>query len=283
MHNGAGARTERNASGLQQLVVVAAKVIRSRGRASDMPGWVRVAWEEHKAARLAAYAAGEVREGLGSFANGKGSVPGSGGSTKLSHVEPQISVPRTRVAGLAASSSSQPATSSSARAQPPPSSPSPPPATPPTTRLPPPAPPRVVSPVDAPRPPSVPPFAAEAPLPPPSFRTPAPPAAVSAMPPPPPATPEQLGMGGLVARETAWFRETFARHLVANFSRPQDVAPIDPRRTPAGDAYVRALESVRDALSGQVAALAATRDELRLRARNAPLSDAEIFGHPANR
>ncbi|KAL7279312.1 hypothetical protein ACG7TL_007153 [Trametes sanguinea] len=280
--------------------VIAAKVIRSRGRASDMPGWVKAAWEEYRADRLAAYKAGEGSLGDSTASEGsrpasakstrpaapakaaKVATPGSGSSAKLSHVE--ISMPRVRPAAPAGpSSSSQPAASSSSRAQPPPSSPSPPPATPPTTRLPPPAPPRVVSPVDAPRPPSVPPFAAEAPLPPPSFRTPAPSAAVSAMPPPPPPTPEQLGMGGLVARETAWFRETFARHLVANFSRPQDVAPVDPRRTPAGDAYVRALESVRDALSGQVAALAATRDELRLRARNAPLSDAEIFGHPANR
>ncbi|KAL7278568.1 hypothetical protein ACG7TL_007567 [Trametes sanguinea] len=90
-----------------------------------------------------------------------------------------------------------------------------------------------------------------------AFRTPVP-APASTMPPPPPPTPQQLGLGGL------------------------DSTPVDPQRTPAGDVYVRALESVRDALSGQVAALAATRDELRLRARNAPLSGAEIFGHPAN-
>ncbi|OSC96829.1 hypothetical protein PYCCODRAFT_1428887 [Trametes coccinea BRFM310] len=279
--------------------VIAAKVIRSRGRASDMPAWVKAAWEEYRADRLAAYKAGEGSLGDSTASEGSRpasaksakvvapakaatvAVPGSGSSTKLSHVE--IPVSRVRLAVPAGPSpSSQPAASSSSRAIPPPSSPSPAPATPPTASVPLPAPPRAASPSSAPRPPSVPPFAAEAPLAPPSFRTPAA-APVSAMPPPPPSTPQQLGLGGLVERETAWFRETFARHLVANFSRPQDTTPLDPRRTPAGNAYVQALESVRDALSGQVAALASTRDELRLRARNAPLSDAEIFGHPANR
>ncbi|KAL7282960.1 hypothetical protein ACG7TL_002378 [Trametes sanguinea] len=279
--------------------VIAAKVIRSRGRASDMPGWVKAAWEEYRADRLASYKAGEGSLGDSTASEGsrpasaksaksaapakaaKVATPGSGSSAKLSHVE--IPVSRVRLAApTGPSPSSQPAASSSSRAIPPPSSLSPAPATPPTTSVPLPAPPRAASPPSAPRPPSVPPFAAEAPLAPPSFRTPAP-SAVSAMPPPPPSTPQQLGLGGLVERETAWFRETFARHLVANFSRPQDTTPLDPRRTPAGNAYVQALESVRDALSGQVAALASTRDELRLRARNAPLSDAEIFGHPANR
>ena len=99
----------------------------------------------------------------------------------------------------------------------------------------------------------------------------------------PPSAPLPPGLNELVERETNWFRETFTRRLAVSFSRPQEPTPIDPRRTPAGDAYVRALEGVRDALSGQVAALASVRDELRLRARNAPLSDAEIFGHPANR
>ncbi|KAL7281337.1 hypothetical protein ACG7TL_004646 [Trametes sanguinea] len=279
--------------------VIAAKVIKSRGRASDMPAWVKEAWDQHKSVRQALHAAGEGSLGESSAseitpprsgkstktsvpsASKKGSLPGSGSSAKLSHVESQVPVPRARLADPVASSSSQPAAASS-QAAPPPSSPSPAPATPPTAQIPPPTPPRATSPLPAPRPPSVPPFAAEEPLAPPAFRTPAH-AAASAMPPPPPPTPQQLGLGGLVERETAWFRETFARHLVANFSRPQDSAPLDPRRTPAGNAYVQALESVRDALSGQVAALASTRDELRLRARNAPLSDPEIFGHYANR
>ncbi|OSD00074.1 hypothetical protein PYCCODRAFT_1426704 [Trametes coccinea BRFM310] len=278
--------------------VIAAKVIRSCGRASDMPAWVKAAWEEYRADRLAAYKAGEGSLGDSTASEGSRpasaksakvvapakaatvAAPGSGSSTKLSHVE--IPVSRVRLAVPAGPSSSQPTASSSSRLHPPPSSPSPAPTTPPTAHVPPPTPPRAASSPSAPRPPSVPPFAAEAPLAPPSFRTPAA-APVSAMPPPPPSTPQQLGLGGLVERETAWFRETFARHLVANFSRPQDSTPLDPRRTPAGNAYVQALESVRDALSGQVAALASTRDELRLRARNAPLSDAEIFGHPANR
>ncbi|KAL7277921.1 hypothetical protein ACG7TL_007869 [Trametes sanguinea] len=268
--------------------VLAAKVIRSRGRTSDMPAWVKEAWDQHKSVRQALHAAGEGSLGDSSASeitpprSGKSaktaapsvskrsSLPGSGSSAKLSHVE--VPAPHVRIAAPVASSSSRPAASSS-QAAPPPSSPSPAPATPPTGRLTPPS---------VPRQPSVPPFAAEEPLAQPTFRTPAP-APASAMPPPPPPTPEQLGLGGLVERETQWFRETFARHLVANFSRPQDTAPVDPRRTPAGDAYVRALEGVRDALSGQVAALAATRDELRIRARNAPLSDAEIFGHYANR
>ncbi|KAI9061268.1 hypothetical protein FKP32DRAFT_1678308, partial [Trametes sanguinea] len=93
----------------------------------------------------------------------------------------------------------------------------------------------------------------------------------------------QLGLQGLVEHETAWFRETFSRNLVTGFSQAQDVAHVDPQRTPAGNAYILALEGVRDALSGQVAALALTRDEIRMRARNAPPTDAEIFGHPANR
>ncbi|KAL7280612.1 hypothetical protein ACG7TL_005549 [Trametes sanguinea] len=279
--------------------VLAAKVIRSRGRSSDMPGWVKEAWEDYKSVRKALHAAGEgslgestasegsrppstkSAKGAASARSTKDTPSASGSSAKFSHVE--VPVPRVRIAAPAGPSpSSQPAASSSLRAIPPPSSSSPAPATPPTASVPLPAPPRAASPPSAPRPPSVPPFAAEAPLAPPSFRTPAP-SAMSAMPPPPPSTLQQLGLGGLVERETAWFRETFARHLVANFSRPQDTTPLDPRRTPAGNAYVQALESVRDALSGQVAALASTRDELRLRARNAPLSDAEIFGHPANR
>ncbi|KAL7278391.1 hypothetical protein ACG7TL_008371 [Trametes sanguinea] len=277
--------------------VIAAKVIRSRGRASDMPAWVKEAWDQHKSVRQALHAAGEGSLGESSASEitpprsgravkasappktARTSLPSSASSAKLSHVE--VPVPRVRIPAPVASSSSQPVASSS-QAAPPPPSPSPAPATPPTGSLPPPAAQRHASPNSPPRQPSVPPFAAEEPLAPPAFRTPAS-AAASAMPPPPPPTPQQLGLGGLVERETQWFRETFARHLVANFSRPQDSAPIDPHRTPAGDAYVRALESVRDALSGQVAALAATRDELRLRARNAPLSDAEIFGHYANR
>ncbi|KAI9069659.1 hypothetical protein FKP32DRAFT_1671181, partial [Trametes sanguinea] len=85
--------------------VVAAKVIRSRGRASDMPAWVKTAWEEYRAKRLAAYEAGEGS--LGDSTANEGSrppsakstkvaapaktarvvVPGSGSSAKLSHVE----------------------------------------------------------------------------------------------------------------------------------------------------------------------------------------------------
>ncbi|KAL7284481.1 hypothetical protein ACG7TL_001772 [Trametes sanguinea] len=281
--------------------VLAAKVIKSRGRASDMPGWVKEAWEDHKSVCKALHAAREGSIGESTASEGsrppstkalktaapartpKATPSASGGSTKLSHVEPQISIPRVCVAVPAEPSSpSRPAASSLSRAMLPPSSPSPASVTLPTAPLPPSAPPRVASPPDAPRPPSVPPFAAEAPLAPPLFRTPAA-APAPAMPPPPPSTPQQLGLGGLVERETAWFHETFARHLVANFLRPQDTTPLDPRRTPAGNAYIQALESIRDALSGQVAALASTRDELRLLARNAPLSNAEIFGHPANR
>ncbi|KAI9065671.1 hypothetical protein FKP32DRAFT_1674553, partial [Trametes sanguinea] len=83
--------------------VIAAKVIRACGRASDMPGWVKAAWEKYRAARLAAYEAGEGSLG-DSTANeasrppsAKSSkvaapaktarvvVPGSGSSSKLSH------------------------------------------------------------------------------------------------------------------------------------------------------------------------------------------------------
>ena len=60
--------------------VVAAKVIRSRGRASDMPGWVRAAWEEHKSVRKARHAAGEGS--LGDSTASEGSRPPSAKSAK---------------------------------------------------------------------------------------------------------------------------------------------------------------------------------------------------------
>ncbi|KAI9061943.1 hypothetical protein FKP32DRAFT_1677573, partial [Trametes sanguinea] len=85
--------------------VVAAKVIRSRGRTSDMPAWVKTAWEEYRAKRLAAYQAGEGSLGASTADEAsrppsakstkvaapakaaKKTVPGSGSSAKLSHVE----------------------------------------------------------------------------------------------------------------------------------------------------------------------------------------------------
>ncbi|OSC97860.1 hypothetical protein PYCCODRAFT_1471504 [Trametes coccinea BRFM310] len=167
--------------------IIAAKVIRLRGWSSDMPGWVKEAWEEYKSARKALHTAGEGSLGESTASEGsrppsaklakaavparttKGTPSASAGSSKLSHVE--ISAPRVRVAGpVGPSSSSQPTAPSSSSSQP--TAPTslwaiPPPsslATPPTSHLPPPAPPRVASPIDALCPPSVPPFAAEAPL-----------------------------------------------------------------------------------------------------------------------
>ncbi|KAI9057629.1 hypothetical protein FKP32DRAFT_1681311 [Trametes sanguinea] len=60
--------------------VVAAKVIRSRGRTSDMPAWVKTAWEEYRAKRLTAYQAGEGS--LGASTADEASWPPSAKSTK---------------------------------------------------------------------------------------------------------------------------------------------------------------------------------------------------------
>ncbi|KAI8969752.1 hypothetical protein BD414DRAFT_540922 [Trametes punicea] len=275
--------------------VVAAKVIKSRGWSSDLPGWVKKAWEMYRSVQKALRAAGEGSPGDSTASEGSRppltkSTKGAAstrtpkdtpsifaGSVKLSHIE--ISVPCVHFATPAGpSSSSQPAASSSARATPPPSLPSPVSVTPPTTHLPHPATLCTASPFSAPRPPSVPSSAADAPLTSPSFRTPADAFAILL-----PPTPQQLVLRELVEREMRWFCNTFVRHIFANLSRPQDSAPFDPQCTPAGNAYIRALENIHDALSGQVAALTSVRDEMRIRARNAPLSDTEIVGHYANR
>ncbi|KAI8990439.1 hypothetical protein BD414DRAFT_535739 [Trametes punicea] len=222
--------------------VVAAKVIRLRGQSSNLPGLPPLS----------------PLEALPLCEPPKDTPSASAGSAKLSHIK--ISVPRVCFAvPTGPSSSSQPTASSSMRAMTLPSLPSLAPVTPPNTHLP------LLLPC--------------VPLAPPSFCTPAD-ASTSAM--PPPSTLQQLVLRELVKRETRWFCETFAHHLLTNLLLPQDSAPLDLRCTPAGDAYVRALESICDALSGQVAALASVRDEMRICTCNAPLSDAEIFSHYTN-
>ncbi|KAJ2990498.1 hypothetical protein NUW54_g8452 [Trametes sanguinea] len=88
--------------------VLAAKVIRSRGRSSDMPAWVKEAWDAHRSARQALHATGEGSLGDSSASEvspprsgrsaktaapsttHKSSLPGSGSGARLSHVEVRL-------------------------------------------------------------------------------------------------------------------------------------------------------------------------------------------------